>query len=128
MSSESDRGLLSRLSAGRRSSDTRASIAAHLRELLNARQGLSESVGTYGVVDFNDVVHTAPEGIRTLQHSIRAAILEHEPRLHSVAVRAIAGEDPLTLRFEITGRLASDRRSVVRIHTEMRSGGQFVVE
>ncbi|HMI94329.1 MAG TPA: type VI secretion system baseplate subunit TssE [Polyangiales bacterium] len=124
----SDRGLLSRLGAGQRSADTLASIAAHLRELLNARQGLSESVGSYGIVDFNDVVHTLPDGVRTLQHSIRAAILEHEPRLNSVAVRAIPGEDALSLRFEITGRLASDRRTVVRLHTEMRCGGLFVVE
>ena len=128
MSSESDRGLLSRLSAGKRSSDQLASIAAHLRELLNARQGLSESVGSYGIMDFNDVVHTMPDGIRALQHSIRAAILEHEPRLNSVAVRAVQGEDPLTLRFEITGRLASDRKAVVRLHTHLRCGGQFVVE
>lgn len=124
----SDRGVLSRLSAGRRSSDTAASIAAHLRELLNARQGLSESVGSYGIVDFNDVVHTIPDGIRTLQHSIRAAIIEHEPRLHAVAVRAIPSDEGLSLRFEIVGRLASDRRTVVRIHTEMRAGGLFVVE
>lgn len=128
MGSESDRGLLSRLSAGKRSSDQLASIAAHLRELLNARQGLSECVGSYGVVDFNDVVHTMPDGIRALQHSIRATILEHETRLQSVAVRAVQGDDPLTLRFEITGRLANDRRAVVRLHTEMRCGGQFVVE
>ena len=124
----SDRGLLSRLSAGRRSSDPLASIAEHLRELLNARQGLSESVGSYGIVDFNDVVHTIPDGARTLQHSIRAAIVEHEPRLTSVAVRAVQGDDPLTLRFEIVGRLASDRRTVVRLHTEMRCGGIFIVE
>jgi type VI secretion system protein len=124
----SDRGLLSRLSAGRRSSDTAASIAAHLNELLNARQGLSESVSSYGVVDFNDVVHTIPDGVRTLAHSIRAAITEHEPRLQSVAVRLVPSEDPLTLRFEIVGRLASDRRTVVRLHTEMRAGGLFVVE
>ena len=124
----SDRGLLSRLGAGRRSSDQLASIAEHLRELLNARQGLSESVGSYGIVDFNDVVHTIPDGVRTLQHSIRAAITEHEPRLTNVAVRAVAGDDPLTLRFEIVGRLASDKRTVVRMHTEMRCGGIFVVD
>lgn len=124
----SDRGLLSRLRAGRRSVDLVASIAAHLRELLNARQGLSETVPTFGIIDFNDVVHTLPDGIRTLQSSIRAAILEHEPRLQSVTVRAIESPSSLSIRFEVLGRLANDRRTMVRMHTELRAGGLFVVD
>ena len=124
----SDRGLLSRLSAGRRSVDQVASIAAHLRELLNARQGHSETVPSFGIVDFNDVVHTLPDGLRALQASIRAAIVEHEPRLQGVNVRMVESTNPLTVCFEITGRLAEDRRSVVRVHTELRAGGLFVVD
>lgn len=124
----SDRGLLSRLAAGRRSVDPVASIAEHLREILNARQGLSESVPGFGIVDFNDVVHTLPDGLRALQSSIRAAIAEHEPRLQSVTVRFAESPDALTVCFEITGRLASDRGQVVRVHTELRPGGVFVVE
>ena len=124
----SDRGLLSRLHAGRRSVDPVSSIAAHLRELLNARQGFASSAPSFGIVDFNDVVHTLPDGLRTLQSSIRAAIVEHEPRLQSVNVRLVESSNLLSVRFEITARLASDRREVVRVHTELRPGGLFVVE
>jgi type VI secretion system protein len=124
----SDRGLLSRLAAGRRSVDTAASIAAHLSEILNARQGLSETVPGFGIVDFNDVVHTLPNGLRALQASIRAAIADHEPRLQGVTVRFAESSDTLSVRFEITGRLASDRGQVVRVHTELRAGGVFVVD
>jgi type VI secretion system protein len=123
----SDRGLLSRLSAGRRSVDQVSSIGAHLQELLNARQGLSDCAPSFGIVDFNDVVHTMPDGLRVLASSIRAAIVEHEPRLQSVNVRFVESPEPLSIRFEITGRLASDRREVVRVHTELRPGGLFVV-
>lgn len=124
----SDRGLLSRLAVGRRSVDPAASIAEHLRVLLNARQGHSETAPSFGVVDLNDVMHNLPDGLRTLQASIRAAITEHEPRLTGVTVRAVESASPLTLRFEVVGRLASDRREVVRLHTELRAGGVFVVD
>ena len=124
----SDRGVLSRLRAGRRSVDPAASIAAHLRELLNARQGLSETVPDYGVVDFNDVVHTLPDGLRGLQNALRATIAEHEPRLQNVAVRHVPSTDALSVRFEVSGRLTSDKRSIVRLHTELRAGGLVVIE
>lgn len=124
----SDRGLLSRLGAGRRSVDPTASIAAHLAELLNSRQGHAETTPGFGVMDFNDAVHTLPDGLRALQTSIRAAIVEFEPRLQSVAVRPLESSNLLTVRFEVTGRLASDRRTEVRLHTELRPGGLFVVE
>jgi type VI secretion system protein len=128
----SDRGLLGRLRSGRRSVDQTASIAANVSELLNARQGLAETAPAFGVVDFNDVVHNMdarnPDGLRTLQHSIRATLLEHEPRLQSVTVRQVPAEDPLLIRFEVVGRLTSDRRTLVRLHTELRAGGVFTVK
>lgn len=80
------------------------------------------------MIDFNDVVHNLPDAIRALQQSIRATILEHEPRLGSVTVRHLPAESSLGLRFEVVGRLASDRRSVIRLHTELRAGGMFVVD
>lgn len=124
----SDRGLLGRLRSGRRSVDQTVSIAANVAELLNARQGLAETAPTFGVVDFNDVVHAMPDGLRALQQSIRATLLEHEPRLQSVTVRQVPADDPLSIRFEVVGRLASDRRTLVRLHTELRAGGVFVVK
>ncbi|MGD8860671.1 MAG: type VI secretion system baseplate subunit TssE [Myxococcales bacterium] len=121
------RGLLSRIGSRQTRSDPLASIASHLAELLNARQGLSATVPDYGVVDFNDVVHTLPDGVRVLQQSIRQTILEHEPRLEHVRVRHVAMPDSTSLHFEITGRLADGSREVIRVHTELRAGGHYVV-
>jgi type VI secretion system lysozyme-like protein len=80
------------------------------------------------VLDFNDVVHNMPDAVRHLQQSIRATIVEHEPRLQNVSVRFVPAEDPLTLQFEILARLASDKQSLVRMRTRVRPGGRFVVE
>lgn len=124
----SDRGLLGRLRSGRRSVDQTASIAANVSELLNARQGLAETAPAFGVVDFNDVVHNMPDALRVMQQSIRATLIEHEPRLQSVTVRQVPAEDPLSIRFEVVGRLTSDRRTLVRLHTELRAGGVFSVK
>ena len=121
-------GLLQRIKTGARRSDNASSIASHLAELLNARQGLSATAPGYGVVDFNDVVHTLPDGVRLLQQSIRSTILEHEPRLEHVRVRHVAVPDSLVMHFEISGRLTDGSRAVVRLHTELRPGGLFVVE
>lgn len=123
----SGRGLLSRLSSGHRRSDPTTSVAEHLRTLLNSRNGLSATVPGYGLVDFNDVVHNFPDGVRVIQHSIRDAILRYEPRLQNVSVRHVESSDGLTLAFEIVGRLADDRRSVVRLRTQLNHGGVFSV-
>lgn len=122
------RGLLSRLGSSDRTQDPVASIVAHLHTLLNSRQGHSPTIPDYGIIDFNDVVHTLPDGIRALQQSIRDSILRHEPRLSHVTVRHVPGADRLVLRFEIVARLASNRRQVLRFRTQMRPGGRFSFE
>jgi type VI secretion system protein len=122
------RGLLGRLGTGQRRGDPLSQIIVHLSDLLNSHQGHSSTVPGFGVLDFNDVVHNMPDAVRHLQQSIRATIVEHEPRLQNVNVRFVPAEDPLTLQFEILARLASDKQSLVRMRTRVRPGGQFVVE
>ena len=127
----SARGLLSRLGAdlaGAASAqvDPAASIMEHLRVLLNTRRGESASAPSFGVIDFNDFVHSLPSSVQALQAAIRATILEYEPRLKNVTVRHIADEDPLVLRFEITAQPAHrGGRGTLRFQTQVRPGGQF---
>jgi type VI secretion system protein len=83
--------------------DEVGSIIEHLRVLLNTRKGEAVTVPGFGLVDFSDLVHSFPASVTTLQASIRATILEYEPRLKNVT----AG----TLRF----------------HTQVSPGGQFRV-
>ena len=125
------RGLLSRLSSRDpgRPIDEVTSIVNNLRVLLNTRVGDSLSAVGFGVADFVDMVHEFPYASGTMQKGIRAAITEYEPRLRNVRVRPIPSEDPLTLAFEVSARLSSDRkRGLVRVQTRVSHGGRIKVE
>jgi type VI secretion system protein len=126
------RGLLSRIESeegtASRSVDVSNSIVEHLRVLLNTRKGDSVTVPNFGVVDFTDLVHSFPSAIQTLQATIRATVLEYEPRLRNVSVRHVPDEDPLVLRFEITAQPADkSARGVLRFRTQMSPGGKVEV-
>jgi type VI secretion system protein len=124
----SERGLLSRVASGGEPFDEVASIVEHLRVLLNTRQGEAPCAPTFGVLDFTDVVHAMPGAGQTLIRSIRATILEHEPRLRNVSVRHVTESGELQLRFEISAQLADGRASrMLRFATTVRPGGRFDV-
>lgn len=95
--------------------------------LLNARNGLCATVPGYGLIDFNDVVHNFPDGVRVMQQAIRDAIAKYEPRLQNVSVRHIDTDQGTALSFEIVGRLADETRSVVRIKTRINHAGVCTV-
>lgn len=120
------RGLLDRL-GGQRRIDPIESIGDHLRVLLNTKRGGSLTTPGFGVVDFTDVVHDVPGSIVELQDSIRTTIITYEPRLRNVIVRFVPGADPLRLYFEVSARLADDKRRTVRFETHLEAGGRFGV-
>lgn len=125
------RGLLDRLqSGGSQPPDEVASIIEHLRVLLNTRKGEAVTVPGFGLVDFSDLVHSFPASVSTLQASIRATILEFEPRLKNVTVRSVPDPDPLVLRFEISAQpvqRSGRPGGTLRFHTQVTPGGQFRV-
>lgn len=122
------RGLLSRIAGERGSADEVESIVEHLRVLLNTRQGEVIAAPTFGVVEFSDVVHAMPGAVPSLVKSIRATILEFEPRLRNVSVRHVSEDGDLLLRFEISAQLANQRSGrTLRFATTVRPGGRFDV-
>ena len=127
------RGLLSRIAAKEsrqlRADDEVESIIEHLRDLLNTRQGEAVTVPDFGVVDFTDLVHNFPDAIQLLQRSIRATILQYEPRLKNVVVQHVRDEnDLLVLKFQISAQVASKTgRGAVRFETQLRAGGHVTV-
>ncbi len=124
----SGRGLLSRIASGAAPADEVDAIIEHLRVLLNTRQGEVVCSPSYGVVDFTDVVHAMPGATQTLVKSIRATILEHEPRLRNVSVRPVTQDGELLLRFEISAQLANQRSGrTLRFATTVRPGGRYDV-
>jgi len=83
------------------------SVLNHLQRILNTRQGNVPIGPEYGVPDFTHLVQVYPDGVREFERSIKQTVQKYEPRLSSVRVRFIPpGEDILSLRFQIKGRLA----------------------
>lgn len=122
------RGLLSRLGTDHRQLDTVESVMEHIRVLLNTCIGDAPTVPDFGLTDFSDIVHELPKGVHKIQQSIRDLIMKYEPRLKNVSVRYIPDSEPLVLRFEVVARVNDESRSVVRLRTQMESGGSFKVE
>lgn len=127
----SKRGLLTRLAESTQGSlaspgSPVGAIAEHLRALLNTRKGEAAATPSFGIMDFNDVIHLYPAAISRMQQSIRTAIQEFEPRLRNVVVTHVPDEtEPTALRFDIVGQLnVKDARGTVRFHTELRPGGR----
>jgi type VI secretion system protein len=121
------RGILSRI-AGDDGADEVEAIVEHLRVLLNTRQGEAPSAPSFGVLDFSDMVHAFPGAVQQLVRSIRATILEFEPRLRNVNVRHVTNDGELLLRFEISAQLADQRSArTLRFATTVRPGGRFDV-
>jgi len=123
------RALLSRLAEkGGSPTDEVAAIVAHLQVLLNTRRGEVVTAPSFGVTDFSDMAHEFPGAIPQLVKSIRATILEFEPRLKNVSVRHLAEEQGLTLRFEISAQLAKGRVvRTLKLATTVRPGGHIDV-
>jgi type VI secretion system protein len=123
------RGILSRISGeSTRGVDDIELIVGNLQALLNTRLGDAVSAEGFGVVDLVDIIHDFPAAAQIMQRSIRATIARYEPRLRNVSVRTVPSDDPLMLTFEISGRLIGDRRrGVVRLRSEMTSGGRVTV-
>ena len=105
------------------------SVLAHLRRMLNTRQGISSTVPDYGMPDMADMVHSFPEAIDLMRRSIRISIEKYEPRLGGVVVTHVADEDdPFHLRFEIRGQLTAEGERVpVAFRTTMDASGRAQV-
>jgi type VI secretion system protein len=122
------RALLSRMSGAAGPADEVEAIVAHLRVLLNTRQGEAPSAPDYGIVDFSDMVHVFPGAVQDLARSIRATILQYEPRLKNVTVRHLPEAESLSLRFDISAQLAGGRSAkVLHLATTVRPGGRVDV-
>jgi len=123
------RALLSRLAEkGGSPADEVAAIVAHLQVLLNTRRGESVAAPGFGIADFSDLAHEFPGAIPQLVKSIKATILEYEPRLKNVSVRHLPEEQGLVLRFEISAQLAKGRVArTLKLATTVRPGGHIDV-
>jgi type VI secretion system protein len=126
-----NRGLFSRLKNGdvhtSRRGDPVEEVTEHLRMLFNTRKGESVATPTFGIMDFNDIIHTFPAAIDRMQLSLRQAIQEHEPRLKHISVLHVPDElDPTSLKFEISAQLVlRGSRRPIRFFTRLGRSNQI---
>ncbi len=103
-------------------------ILAHLRRLLNTRQGDAQAHPSYGLADTLDLRSALPGSGTQLAACIAEAICRHEPRLTDVQVRRVPNDDPLMLVFSVCARLAdAPRPTSFFTHTHMRPDGRLSV-
>ncbi|MDY6943380.1 MAG: type VI secretion system baseplate subunit TssE [Pseudomonadota bacterium] len=131
-----EHGLLERLATGSAGSErsldldaekTARSVALHLNDLLNTRQGSVAALPEYGLPDFNDLVFLFPNAIARISRSIRESIERFEPRLEAVRVEHCADpSDPLRLKFTIRAQLAGCHDPVV-FSTVLDGSGHVVI-
>lgn len=104
----------------------RQSIAEHLQNMFNTRQGSSTANPDYGLPDFNDLdmEHGFANAVSEIKKSIKKQLELHEPRIKSPKVAYLPNEDnPLELRFEIQARFNMEGQSGrIRFETDGHCG------
>lgn len=104
------------------------SILAHLRCILNTRQGGVPIAADYGVPDFLNLLQSYPDSVREIEQSIRQAIKLYEPRLEGVRVEFLPQEkDMLALRFRILGQVRDVSQTRVSFETMVDTDGKIRV-
>ncbi|NQZ08746.1 MAG: type VI secretion system baseplate subunit TssE [Algicola sp.] len=104
----------------------RQSIAEHLQNMFNTRQGSSSANPEYGLPDFNDLdmEYGFADAVSEIKKSIKRQLELHEPRIKNPKVAYLPNEDnPLELRFEIHARFNMKGQSGrIRFETDGHCG------
>lgn len=103
------------------------SILKNLQRILNSRLGHAPAQMDLGMPPPSDIVQAAPDAVGLVQKNLRACIEKYEPRLTSVEItRVESDQDVLTLRFQVTGRIAGARDArTFSFETLVDPRGQF---
>jgi type VI secretion system protein len=106
------------------------SVIAHLRCILNTRQGSVPLDPHFGVPDFTNLAGGLSAGsTRDIEVAIRQVILRYEPRLAAPEVTLRADPlEPMSLRFDVDGRLDVDGQEIpLQLSTIVGSNGKVSV-
>ncbi|WP_047046459.1 type VI secretion system baseplate subunit TssE [Vibrio mexicanus] len=105
------------------------SVHNHLADLLNTHSGNAMIDGDYGLPDFNDVLASNSNLVRTVQQNIQETIAKFEPRLQDVSVHYREDHhNPLQLGFGISGVVTHNGGNVpLAINVFLGTDGQFNV-
>lgn len=106
------------------------SVLGHLQRILNTRQDSVPIAADFGMPDLTDLHSNYPDSMRWFLKAIKQTIQKYEPRLTAIRVSLVPDEeDPLSLRFQIVGRLAGrDHKDPVRFESVVGSDGKISVK
>jgi len=86
------------------------SVLAHLRRMLNTKQGSVPIAEDYGLADITDMPGSfSPDNLAEIEDKITKVILKYDPRLADIHVEfSDKQDDSLALRFKISGKVNAD--------------------
>lgn len=103
----------------------RASILANLRRILATHVGHAPAQPDYGMPAASELIRNFPACIPRLQRAIGVCVHTYEPRLITVRVEHVPGDegDP-TIRFHISALLNDGSRTPLSFSTRVNDHGQ----
>lgn len=106
-----------------------SSVQRNLQRVLNARHGMSEALGDYGLPALTDLIVGSADYVEAVSASIKTAVTKYEPRLRNVRVSRIADEEHTQLlAFRVDAVLVSDSgEHKIWYETEIAATGEYRV-
>jgi type VI secretion system protein len=103
------------------------SVLRNLQHILNSRLGDAPAQPDLGMPSPSEITQASPDAINLVMRNLRACIEKYEPRLSGIDIAHIeAGDEVLTLRFQVTARLAvSKDGTTISFDTVVDPGGRI---
>jgi type VI secretion system protein len=131
----SERSILERLAKpatkGRRTlaentHEITKSVLRNLQHILNSRLGDAPAQPDLGMPSPSEITQASPDAINLVMRNLRSCIEKYEPRLSSIDIAHVeAGDEILTLRFQVTARLTVSRDgTTISFDTVVDPGGR----
>ncbi|MBW2529699.1 MAG: type VI secretion system baseplate subunit TssE [Deltaproteobacteria bacterium] len=116
-----------------RGDDLESIVVEHLRRMLNTRQGSALTVPDYGILELSELSHDFPDALGIMQRAIKNSIVNYEPRLKNVQVRAVPAPGDMNqmfVHFEVTAQLLypDGQRQAVRFTTAVDESSNVTVD
>lgn len=103
------------------------SVLRNLQHILNSRLGDAPAQPDLGMPSPTEITQASPDAINLVMKNLRACIEKYEPRLNNIDIAHVeAGDEILTLRFQVTARLTVSRDGrTISFDTVVNPGGHI---
>ena len=103
------------------------SVLRNLQHILNSRLGDAPAQPDLGMPSPSEITQASPDAINLVMRNLRSCIEKYEPRLSGIDIAHVeAGDEILTLRFQVTARLVVSRDgATISFDTVVNPGGHI---